>query len=444
MENAKGKFHQYDDLSDPNSSVRLLKILRCPAQEDQLQSLQCIICTWYFEGMEIPMFNAISYTWGDTSHTKALLLRKETEGEDYELEVPETSEKVLRQAWQYDRNAWYWIDSICINKSNLEQKGPQVSLMGEIYGAAQCVLACVGDHMDESKELFRFTRLHASFLSSIRNERPCQALGMTQDTNDSNWKSCYIPPPERPLEELYSEEFRVVRALRAFLSRQYFKRLWIYQELYLARKVDICSEDDHISMVLLDGLALLYSGDHWLPSGQYMIPRARHLLEAGVTSMAGVKKASPWDLLDQVDNMHLECRDIRDKLFGILAMVDWRYRQPIIADYNISGYEVAKEVLVRIPSDFPRQYDLWKHWADKVARIFEVEGRFSFSSHGANWMFVKLSYERLSRRERRSYITDLGINDAEPSSPTDGLNTLSRSITGTATRWKQTRIREAL
>lgn len=214
----------------------------------------------------------------------------------------------------------------------------------------------------------------------------------------------------------------MVRALRAFLSRQYFKRLWIYQELYLARKVDICSEDDHISMVLLDGLALLYSGDHWLPSGQYMIPRARHLLEAGVTSMAGVKKASPWDLLDQVDNMHLECRDIRDKLFGILAMLDWRYRQPIIADYNISGYEVAKEVLVRIPSDFPRQYDLWKHWADKVARIFEVEGRFSFSSHGTNWMFVKLSYERLSRRERRSYIIDLGINDAEPSSPTDGLN----------------------
>lgn len=417
MEDIDGKFYHYDILPDPKSSIRLLKILRSPTQQDQSQSLQCMIRTWYFNDMEIPKYHAISYTWGDTNHTKSILLRTESKGEDYILKAPQTSEKALRQAWQYDRDAWYWIDSICINQSKMEEKGHQVSIMGEIYSTAQCVLACVGDHSNESKELFRFARLHASFLLSFRNERHLEQLDTDQDKNDSIWKSCYIPPPERPLEKLYSEAFRVVSALRAFLSRPYFKRLWIYQELYLAKQVELCSEDDRISIIPLDALALLYSGDHWIPPGQDMVPPARHLLEVGAASMSGMKNASLWDLLDQVDKMDLQCRDVRDKLFGILAMVDWRDCRPIIPVYNMSGYEVAKEILMRVPGEFPRQFDLWNDWAVKIARIFEADGRFSFSSHGTVWMFVVLFYEELLAKVSRSYVIDLEINDAEPSSP---------------------------
>lgn len=153
MEKTNGKLYHYDTLPDHKSSIRLLKILRGPTQEDQSQSLQCMICTYYFNDMELPEYHAISYTWGDTNRTKALLLRTESKGEDYILKAPQSSEKVLRQAWQYDKGAWYWIDSICINQSNVGEKGAQVSLMGEIYSTAQRVLACVGDHSDESKEL---------------------------------------------------------------------------------------------------------------------------------------------------------------------------------------------------------------------------------------------------------------------------------------------------
>lgn len=120
------------------------------------------------------------------------------------------------------------------------------------------------------------------------------------------------------------------------------------------------------------------------------------------------KKASLWELLDQVDSMDLQCRDARDKLFGLLAMVDWRDCQPIIPDYNVSGYEVAKEVLMRVPREFPRQFSLWEDWGDKVARIFELSGRFSFSSHGTAWIFVALSYQQPWAKDKREYVIDLG------------------------------------
>lgn len=171
MKSTNGTFYHYDTLPDPTSSIRLLKVLCGPTQEDPLQSLQCMIHSWYLNDIRLPKFYAISYTWGNTSQTKAIFLRKESKSEDYVLEAPRNSDKVLRQAWHYDRDAWYWIDSICIDQSNLEEKGPQVSLMGEIYGTAQCVLACVGDHVDDSKGLFQFMNLHSSFLSAFWSKR---------------------------------------------------------------------------------------------------------------------------------------------------------------------------------------------------------------------------------------------------------------------------------
>lgn len=433
MENTNFGLYYYDTLPEPKSSIRLLKILRGPTQEDQSQCLECLICTWCFNDMELPKFNAISYTWGDTNHTKPLLIKKAIEGENYVLEAPETSEKVLSQAFHYDKDAWYWIDSISIDQSDMEEKSLQITLMGEIYGTAQCVLAFVGDHTDESRELFRFARQHASFLSSFHNKRHLPALDTDQDIDDEDWKSCYIPPPERPLEDLLSEAFPVVSALSAFLSRPYFKRLWIYQELYLARQVDLCSEDDHVSIVLLDALAFLYSDDYWMLPGQNTAPPARHLLEVGAASMTGLKKESLWDLLDQVDNMHLQCRDVRDKLFGILAMVDWKDCRPIAPNYNMSEYTVAKEILMRTAGEFPGQFDLWNVWAGKVAQIFEVFGEFSFSRHETIWRVVVLSYESWAGVTHSFPIDcDFGINDAEPSYPLTFTGRISHRMVG---RW---------
>lgn len=418
MENTYGGLYCYNTLPELKSSIRLLKILRGPTQEDQSQCLQCLICTWYFKDTELPKFNAISYTWGDTNHTKTLLIKTEIEGENYALEAPETSEKALSQAFNYDKDAWYWIDSICIDQGDMEEKSLQVALMGEIYGTAQCVLAFVGDHTDDSKELFRFARQHASFLSSFHNKRHVPALDTDQDINNNDWKSCYVPPLERPLEDLLSEAFPVVSALSAFLARPYFKRLWIYQELYLAKQVDMCCEDDHISIVLLDALAFLYSDDYWMLPGQNTAPPARHLLEVGAAPKTGLNKASLWDLLDQVDNMHLQCRDVRDKLFGILAMVDWKDCQPMTPNYNMSEYTIAKEILMRTAGEFPRRFDLWNVWAGKVARIFEVFGAFSFLPHDTIWMVVVLSYEAWAGVTHSFLINcDFGINGAEPSSP---------------------------
>lgn len=104
--------YQYDDLPRPQRAIRLLKIMRASAQEGQLSSILCKIAIWYLEE-DKPDYYAISYTWGDTSPEVPVLVRKE--GKDNVLLVPQNCEKALQQAWHCKQDAWYWIDSICID-----------------------------------------------------------------------------------------------------------------------------------------------------------------------------------------------------------------------------------------------------------------------------------------------------------------------------------------
>ncbi|OCL02256.1 HET-domain-containing protein [Glonium stellatum] len=43
-----------------------------------------------------------------------------------------------------------WVDSLCINQSNNDEKSKQVELMGSIYQQAACVIAWLGPAVDES------------------------------------------------------------------------------------------------------------------------------------------------------------------------------------------------------------------------------------------------------------------------------------------------------
>lgn len=61
----------------------------------------------------------------------------------------------LRQARHFlEEGSLVWIDAICINQSDPEEKGLQVNLMGDTYRKAERVLACIGQvGTHEDKEL---------------------------------------------------------------------------------------------------------------------------------------------------------------------------------------------------------------------------------------------------------------------------------------------------
>lgn len=331
--------YQYEDDFQPKGQIRLLKLLYVSAQDDNLYSICCKLAPWYLEHeFDLPKFNAISYTWGDTTARAPVLIKYQAA--DQVLMVSQNCEVALKQAWLYDKNAWYWIDSICIDQCNPEEKKYQIPLMRQIYGKAQQVLACIGQHADGSQELFEFVfRSHRDASTVL----PQQA-GHVVYTSQYSWTSSSYPP-DSP-ETIVS----AFRRLGTLLSRSYFTRVWVFQELYLAQRVIFACGPDFISARDLLDLSWFISSEweDWSATQHLCcLPTTRELLE--VAASPGTDLMSLKQALIYVHESDLQCQDVVDKIFGILGAVDWKDKEPIIPDYRTTDrFSVAATVLNKI------------------------------------------------------------------------------------------------
>jgi len=121
---------------DPSmDSIRLLTLL--PAQDGG--AIRCRLTTVTFA--QRPKYEALSYRWGSTSqqNNRVILVngRSLTVGKNLfhalkNLRHEKTSERTL------------WVDAVCINQSDLNERNDQVAMMSWIYSRAQTVLVWLG------------------------------------------------------------------------------------------------------------------------------------------------------------------------------------------------------------------------------------------------------------------------------------------------------------
>jgi hypothetical protein len=158
-------------------------------------------------------FEALSYTWGDPTPIASIQL----DGSQLPLAVNlESALKCLRYT---NMSRLIWIDALCIDQQNIPERQSQVLLMGKIYGACTGVMIWLGDDVPVNDSAFALMRL-----LSETTTRPDYAPGypyfMDQVTasgisleNQMDWST---------LDHLFWSAW--------------FTRVWIIQELVLAKK----------------------------------------------------------------------------------------------------------------------------------------------------------------------------------------------------------------
>jgi hypothetical protein len=72
-------------------------------------------------------YDTVSYAWGNPELSKKVLV------DGYTLPVTRNAESALRSMRLTEETRRVWIDSICIDQTNLEERAQQVMLMGSIY-----------------------------------------------------------------------------------------------------------------------------------------------------------------------------------------------------------------------------------------------------------------------------------------------------------------------
>lgn len=101
-----------------------------------------------------PEYVAISYVWGIDLSSELLLI------DGKELVSTRNLEVALRHLRNSVDSNVSWIDAICINQADMEEKAEQVKLMGRIFEMSATVLIWLGPGTEQTDEVMRYVFSH--------------------------------------------------------------------------------------------------------------------------------------------------------------------------------------------------------------------------------------------------------------------------------------------
>ncbi|CAO2653350.1 Nn.00g027610.m01.CDS01 [Neocucurbitaria sp. VM-36] len=266
-------------------------------------------------------FEALSYAWGerDTSH-KVIL-------NGVPKAVSATLDSGLRQMRRLPETGSgmrFWIDALCINQEDRVEKNHQVKRMSKIYSMARAVIVWLGQASEDDERTIRI--MNDTYRDAKQNNRLIPPANFTGD----DWK-----------------------ALCAFMRKPYWGRLWIIQELAA----------NHHSTLFLCGKRTLNREmiskgsdccQKLLREDRRFAPSARSDVWLIATRMYRLVNLSiaqpPPNMLNTALGLarQAEASEPRDKVFGILGLLDKSISSKIVPDYDDSVQQVFTDLTVTI------------------------------------------------------------------------------------------------
>jgi hypothetical protein len=153
-------------------------------------------------------YHALSYAWGSANITRAALC------DGKQLHITENLHAALWQLRQDGSRAFMWVDAVCINQSNIQEKTGQVRMMRDIYRQANLVVAWLGVERETDARGFELMR---KLYDTI--EMPTLENFLLTDFSE---------PKELGFPDYTAPEWA---DLCEILFRPYFFRVWIVQEI---------------------------------------------------------------------------------------------------------------------------------------------------------------------------------------------------------------------
>lgn len=218
--------------------IRLLRVY--PAKEVS-DPLVCDLRVVSLSSSPVPEFGALSYCWGPPVFDKEIVLNSRP------FNITSSLSKALKA---FRRTQWQmlWVDQICVNQSKVDERSSQVGLMDRIYSHARCVFVFLGDAHPYIREGLHFLGTYIE-----AEKKNIQSDSVNHSGNFSTIPHTYRPSVASIISHLVGENAslevrndmtnKVIRGLYGILSRPYFSRRWILQEISLGGVVTILIGD---------------------------------------------------------------------------------------------------------------------------------------------------------------------------------------------------------
>jgi hypothetical protein len=296
-------------LNPSSHEIRLVELQR----DDGSSTPTCILRSYPVDGPH-PPYIALSYAWGVNVRYADIGLNGSP------FPVAKNLWDFLVQVRSDDRYAVYWIDAICIDQTNVHERNHQVQMMRQIYSNAESVSVWLGED---------------------------------DPVTNSNTAMNYLTIRE-PYKHLHSHLFwnqRQAKAVLALCNRPYWTRMWIVQEILLAKDITIyCGPKamswQHFQNFFNDIVKLPAVWKQHFPITPVLKSPAANIVKAKTT----------WDGQQSLTSLLRLCRDqqstdIRDKIYALHGLANDTVDLKI--DYGIS----VEDLLVIVFSILARGFE---------------------------------------------------------------------------------------
>jgi hypothetical protein len=302
--------------------------------------------------------------WGSEADPSFVSVREGGQPSSSRLPVTPNLYDAIRYLRKEDEVRIVWIDAVCINQKDLAERSVEVGRMGDIFRNAIRVVIWLGPESSSSGVAVYLINAMAADLMAA--ETPGDEFTVLPGSETANLLS--------NLDDLRPK----VKALNRLCQRQWFTRLWIYQEYHLST----------VAIAIIGRTAFnmrdLYKVLRFIRVGEVQAGVLREqVLYSSELSFAAqvlkpIKETSPP--LSLMKNLrHSTCSDERDRVYAILGLISTKYRAAIVPDYTKSLQEVNKEFFlstlqmqstIRIPEDLEEQCESTS-WLPKSAKTLQ-------------------------------------------------------------------------
>ncbi|PVH70976.1 HET-domain-containing protein, partial [Cadophora sp. DSE1049] len=187
----------YSPLTTDSDEIRLLVL---QPSNSLNQTIECTLSIANISSR--PTYEALSYMWGPDDLRGSWYIRMNGE----HFAIRENLFRALRSLRHGHEPRVLWIDALCINQKSILERGHQVRQMGEVYSTAKQVIVWLGKHQQSS---------------SLRGKDPLYLL---------KWLE---------LRDNATLAIDAMEVLQILSRNEYWQRLWIVQEIYMAKSIII-------------------------------------------------------------------------------------------------------------------------------------------------------------------------------------------------------------
>ena len=224
----------------------------------------------------------LSYAWGDEHDPKTILVNGK------KLTIRRNIFDFLHLARKHKLRHQLWIDAICIDQSNTNEKNHQVRQMGQIYQQARLVLIWTGAILSWNQLMIHYIK---RFIYKL--------------FNSFRFVGIYNPRRRRALRyTLFGDGSPITQS-------EYWTRMWVVQEVLLARRASVFIGSSKLSVAGVLDVAWAAGPPDYIDSLNGCWNFAFYMRLANNTLSK---------LLVHFGNQ--QCTDRRDRIYSLLGLVD--------------------------------------------------------------------------------------------------------------------------